>query len=79
MYYVYLVESMYFDEVYTGYTRDIKQRLSDHNSGKVKHTSKYKPWKFVSYIAFDSEEKARNFEKYLKTGSGIALSRKHFL
>lgn len=78
MHYVYMLESKDFDEIYTGYTLDLKRRLTDHNSGKVSHTRKFKPWKMVSYTAFDSEEKAMRFEKYLKTGSGIAFSRKHF-
>lgn len=77
MYYVYILKSVNFDEIYTGYTLNLKQRVSDHNSGKVKHTSKYKSWKLKSHIAFETEENARKFEKYLKTGSGIAFSRKH--
>ncbi len=30
-------------QVYTGITSDLKQRLKDHNAGKAKHTSKFRP------------------------------------
>ena len=78
MHYVYIINSLNFpDQFYTGYTVDITQRLSDHNSGKSEHTRKYKPWKFVSYVAFESKEKAIEFEKYLKSGSGRAFVGRH--
>ena len=79
MFYVYIIKSKSFDQYYTGHTSDLQNRLKDHNSGKSQHTSKYKPWVLVIYIAFETEELALAFEKYLKTGSGIAFARKHFL
>lgn len=79
MFFVYILRSVNYDKVYTGFTTEIGTRLKQHNEGKSPHTSKYKPWKLVSSFSFDSETKAREFEKYLKTGSGIAFSRKHFL
>jgi putative endonuclease len=43
-YYVYTLQSTAFpDEHYTDQTGDIQQRLTEHNSGKVPHTSKSKP------------------------------------
>jgi putative endonuclease len=79
MYYVYILKSLNHNQIYTGFTKDIETRLKDHNDGKSPHTSKFKPWKVVTYISFASESNARQFEKYLKTGSGIAFSRKHLL
>ncbi|MEQ1706088.1 MAG: GIY-YIG nuclease family protein [Rickettsiales bacterium] len=77
MYYVYLLRSIKFPEqTYSGYTEDLKTRLKDHNAGKSKHTAKYLPWKLISYHAFASEQKAREFEYYLKTGSGRAFANK---
>jgi len=55
---------------YTGVTEDLQARLAKHNAGKVPHTSKFKPWRIQTAIAFDSKEKATAFEKYLNTGSG---------
>ena len=78
MYYVYILKSVHFpNNFYTGYTSDLKARLDKHNNGKVNHTTKYKPWKIKTYIAFDNEEKAHSFEKYLKSHSGRAFTIKH--
>jgi putative endonuclease len=77
MYYVYLLQSEAFaGQRYVGVTSDLKQRLADHNAGKSAHTSKYAPWKLVTYVAFSDEQKARAFELYLKSGSGHAFARK---
>jgi putative endonuclease len=77
MYYVYLLQSEAFvGQRYVGVTSDPKQRLADHNAGKSAHTSKYAPWKLVTYVAFSDEQKARAFERYLKSGSGHAFARK---
>ena len=79
MRYVYQLQSVEFSEQnYTGYTTDISKRLDSHNNGQVPHTSKYKPWKLLNYIAFSDEQKARVFEIYLKSGSGRAFAKKHF-
>lgn len=77
MYYVYILISIKNDQVYTGYTTDLQKRIKEHNSGKSVHTNKFRPWKVQTYIAFENKEQASNFERYLKTGSGIAFAIKH--
>ena len=47
--------------------------------GGSPHIVKYKPWKLVSSISFESKEKAIEFEKYLKSGSGRVFVKKRFL
>ena len=79
MYYVYILRSINFDQIYTGFTKDLKTRLIDHNAGRSKHTKKYRPWTLISYTAFVSFDRARLYEKYLKTGSGIAFVKRHIL
>ncbi|WP_314956956.1 GIY-YIG nuclease family protein [Bradyrhizobium cosmicum] len=77
MHYVYLLESEAFGgQRYIGLTTDLRQRLADHNAGKSPHTSKYTPWRLVTYVAFSDIEKARSFERYLKSGSGHAFAKK---
>ena len=77
MRYVYLLESETFDEQrYVGVTTDLKRRLADHNAGKSSHTSKFAPWRLVTYLAFSDDQKAETFERYLKSGSGHAFARK---
>jgi len=77
MYYVYILKSKSFDQIYTGFTSDLRTRFDDHNAGRSKHTKKYRPWKLINYTAFEDEVCARSYEEYLKTGSGISFSRKH--
>ncbi len=77
MKYVYILQSKTDkDRYYTGITGDIDARLIKHNAGEVPYTSKYKPWRLKTYIAFTDEKKAFEFEKYLKSGSGRAFSKK---
>jgi len=71
MKFVYLIQSIpYPDQKYIGITSEVEGRLKAHNQGRSPHTSKYKPWNIVTYIAFSNESKAAEFEKYLKSGSG---------
>jgi GIY-YIG catalytic domain len=51
---------------YTGITRDLQQRLLEHNQGTRPHTSQYRSRRIETAIAFKSKTKARAFEKYLK-------------
>ena len=77
MYYVYILQSINFvDQSYVGYTENIDSRLAHHNNGSTFHTAKYKPWKIVTYIAFTDKNKAIEFEKYLKSGSGRVFRNK---
>ena len=77
MYYVYLIESLSAQgERYVGMTADLKQRLREHNQGKSSHTTKFSPWKLITYLAFSDRAKAEGFERYLKSGSGHAFARK---
>ena len=79
MFYTYIIRSIPFPKQrYIGYTSDLRQRIEAHNYGQDKHTAPYKPWKLETYIALDSEEKARAFERYLKSGSGHAFASRHF-
>ena len=53
-YYVYILVSEVDNEThYSGVTRDLNARLLDHNRGKCSHTTKHRPWKIETAIAFD--------------------------
>ena len=80
MYYVYILQSIKNPEhFYVGSTNDLKRRFKEHNSGNSIHTNKFKPWALRVYIAFDTEEKAQQFELFLKTGNGRVFQKKIFL
>ncbi len=79
MYYAYIIQSLQTNSFYFGSTTNIEERLKEHNGSSCFTTRRSLPWKLVWFGAFTSEEKARNFEKYLKSGSGYAFSRKRLL
>jgi putative endonuclease len=77
--YVYILVSQANPAIhYTGITRDLEQRLLEHNRGNCANTSQHRPWRIQTAVAFKSQSKARAFEKYLKGGSGREFARRHF-
>ena len=77
MTYDYLLESLSNDgQRYVGMTSDLRRRLEEHDAGKSSHTSKFRPWRLVTYVAFSDRIKAEAFEGYLKSGSGHAFANK---
>lgn len=80
MFTVYILQSEVDQRYYYGYTEQTaEQRLDEHNAGRSFHTRKYRPWKLVWFGVFTTKIAAQNFEKYLKTPSGHAFSRKRFV
>lgn len=63
---------------YVGLTSDVARRLAWHNAGQNVHTAANRPWQVVVSLEFTTEDAARRFERYLKSGSGRAFSRRHF-
>ncbi len=77
MHYVYIIQSIsHPHRFYTGATKDLKRRLSEHNRHDGEYSSRYKPWMIKTYLAFQSKEQAIAFEKYLKTPSGRSFAKK---
>lgn len=77
--YVYMLQSQLRpDAHYVGLTDDLKCRLSDHNAGRVSHSSKLRPWRIKTAVAFTDRSRAAEFERYLKSASGRAFAKKHF-
>jgi predicted GIY-YIG superfamily endonuclease len=77
---VYVIRSVsHPDRYYTGITDNVERRLAVHNSGGSKHTMLLRPWVLVAYTVFTTIGSAVAFEQYLKTGSGRAFSKRHFV
>jgi putative endonuclease len=70
MYFVYILKSINNNYFYTGFSNDLKKRLIEHNSGEVKSSSPYCPFRLVYYEACINEKDARFREKYLKSNLG---------
>jgi putative endonuclease len=75
---VYVLKSYVIEKkFYIGLTDNVDQRLLTHNAGESFATRKYKPWKVICKVWFERLETAEDFERYLKSGSGRAFSKRH--
>jgi len=76
---VYMIRSeMSPERTYVGSTSNLERRLAEHNTGKSSATYKFRPWVCEVKLWFADQGRAERFEKYLKSGSGRAFSRRHF-
>ena len=64
---------------YTGYSTNIESRLKAHRNKQVHYTKTRLPIKLVDLFLFENKQKAYDFERYLKTGSGIAFRNKRLV
>ena len=79
MHYVYILQNQLDKSYYIGATKNLKERLKDHNWHTVKTTKSKGPYKLVWYCCFIDKKKAYDFENYLKSGSGFAFRNKHLI
>jgi len=70
MFYTYILKSEKSGRLYTGYTKDLRKRFNEHNSGRSVYTAKRGPYKLIYYEACNNEYDAKAREKYLKTAMG---------
>ncbi len=66
-------------QFYTGFSKNFPQRLKAHQSGKVKFTKVRLPVEVVFLAQFQDKQKAYDFERYLKSGSGRAFRNKRLI
>jgi len=69
-YYTYILKSKKDGKLYTGVTKDLRKRLSEHNTGKSMYTKGRGPFILIYYEACLLGEESRSREKYLKSGMG---------
>ena len=79
MYFVCILQSLKDQSYYKGYTTDLKAQIAKHNRGGQFYTAQKRPWELIGYFAFKDKSKATAFERYIKSGSGFAFCKKHFL
>ena len=77
---MYVLYNNQLEKYYIGYSTDLKNRINEHQLGNVKST-KTDPhnYKLKFYAAIKTKELAIDFERYLKSGSGVAFMKKRFL
>ena len=69
-YYTYVLYSLKDKKLYIGSTKDLKQRINQHNHGKVLSTKYRRPLKLIFYEAFNNYKDARRDELFYKSGHG---------
>lgn len=69
-YYVYTLLSLKDKNFYTGFTTNLKDKLSSHARGEVRSTTNRCPLKLIHYEYFINEEDAKAREVFLKSGFG---------
>ena len=70
MFYTYTLVSQKDNKYYVGYTKELKQRVMQHNKGFVESTKKRRPLKLVYYEACLNQSDATKREKNFKTYHG---------
>ncbi len=66
MFYVYVLRSQKDNNLYIGYSSDLRRRLAEHNSGENKSTKNRLPFTLIYYEAYYSDKDARIRENKLK-------------
>ena len=79
MYYIYILQSQKDKSKYIGLTGNLKRRINEHNSGLSKYSNTKRPFKIIWYCVFKEKQKAYMFEKYLKSSSGYAFTKKRLI
>ena len=70
MHFTYVLLSDRDGMLYTGTTGDLRERVREHQGGRVRSTSYRRPLKLVYYEACLSAADAFRRERFLKTGKG---------
>ena len=70
MQYLYILLNEAKTRTYTGVADDVHKRLAEHNAGRVKSSSPYRPYKVIHTEAFETLSEARQKEKFYKSTTG---------
>lgn len=79
MYFVYLLHSQKDNNLYIGYTEDLKNRFSLHTNGRVSSTKNRRPLELIYYEAYKNQLDAKRREVFLKSGSGHRFIQKQMV
>ncbi len=70
MFYVYVLKSEIDNNLYVGYSKDLTNRIQQHNEGFVSSTKNRRPLNLIYYEVCLNQQDATHREKYLKTSWG---------
>ncbi|MBA7601973.1 hypothetical protein ES703_50683 [subsurface metagenome] len=66
-YFVYMLRSLKDGKFYTGHTANIRNRLAQHNKGRVHSTKVRRPFELVYWESFRTRSEAMRRERQLKS------------
>ncbi len=66
MYYVYIIYSTRLNRYYVGHSINLEDRLSQHNTGMSKFTSKASDWQLKYFESFATRDEAFTREREIK-------------
>lgn len=69
-FYVYVLFSLADNQFYTGYTKNLQNRIVEHHAGNVASTKNRLPVKLIYWEGCLNQQDATRREKYLKSGNG---------
>jgi putative endonuclease len=70
MYHVYILLNERKSRTYTGVAEDVNKRLTLHNTGRVKSSSPYRPYRIIRAKSFEALSEVRQKEKFYKSTTG---------
>ena len=79
MYYVYILLNETNVKTYTGVADDVNKRLAEHNTGRVKSSRPYRPYKIIHTESFETLKEARLKERFYKSTTGRRRLKEMFL
>ncbi len=69
-FYVYVLKSDSTGKSYIGYSKDLNNRVEEHNNGKSISTRHGRPWQLIYHEEFQSRSDAVKRELYFKSIEG---------
>ena len=70
MFFVYVLQSKKDEQLYIGYSSNLKERVHTHERGRVVSTRNRRPFILIYYEAYINMQDAKKREIFLKSGSG---------
>ena len=70
VWFVYILQSENDSTFYVGMSRNVQERLHEHNAGKSTYPSGHRPWKLIYFEEVGTSLNARKREKYFKSAAG---------
>jgi len=70
MFFTYILTSLKNGRHYYGHTKDLQNRLKQHNAGEVRSTKAFRPWEIHYSESFETKSEAYNREMFFKSIDG---------